>query len=337
MWLSREETEALRLFDGWRIPIARRLALAAQIATVMFLSNCSMVWMSLNHGDKPDGTVSIDELITNELDERMIREVLSTGFFPRRGEHRIGWVHQSYGEFLVAYYLKLNQVSVARELELLSVEDESKLIIRPQLEGIALWLATMTPDLKSILLNCTPKLLIQTDEDSIDNSDRKLLLQKLLKQAETDKAFYSYDGRGQYHKLKHNGMNCDLKPYLGSNRGRFPLRSQELAILIAQECKVHELVPRLIRLALDQLAPLYLRVAAAYAVTQLGDVTQIAALRPLLNGVNEDEYDELRGITLEAFWPRFITTTEMFQLITRPRRRSFFGAYHAFLNSMEQN
>ena len=34
-----------------------------------------------------------------------VREVLDTGLFSSRGDQRMGWAHQGYGEFLAALYL----------------------------------------------------------------------------------------------------------------------------------------------------------------------------------------------------------------------------------------
>jgi hypothetical protein len=34
-----------------------------------------------------------------------VREVLDTGLFSSRGEGRMGWAHQAYGEFLAGLYL----------------------------------------------------------------------------------------------------------------------------------------------------------------------------------------------------------------------------------------
>ena len=46
-----------------------------------------------------------------------VREVLDTGLFSSRGEHRMGWAHQGYGEFLAALYLFERGVPAGNDAE----------------------------------------------------------------------------------------------------------------------------------------------------------------------------------------------------------------------------
>ena len=92
----------------------QRLMVAARIAAVTLLSNRYAVWKGLDLGDVPDEDIVLRELAggseqANEtvfqVTEAHIREVLDTGLFSARGPQRMGWAHQTYAEYLAAYYL----------------------------------------------------------------------------------------------------------------------------------------------------------------------------------------------------------------------------------------
>ena len=81
-----------------------------------------------------------------EIDRKVIEEVLDTGLFSSRGLNRMGWAHQTYAEFLAAWYLFHHEVPMTKinTLILSSQEPDRKLI--PQLHETAAWLASMRLD-----------------------------------------------------------------------------------------------------------------------------------------------------------------------------------------------
>ena len=89
------------------------MRLAGRIAAATMLGNRFAVWtgpevdcpredipVSALAGSREDGDFAV--FIATDDD---VREVLDTGLFSSRGEHRMGWAHQGYGEFLAALYL----------------------------------------------------------------------------------------------------------------------------------------------------------------------------------------------------------------------------------------
>ena len=58
-------------------------------------------------------------------------------------------------------------------------------------------------------------------------------------------------------------------------------------------------------------------------------------MKPLASGDHlEDIYDELKGLALKALWPDCMSSRELFSMITRPKRDSFYGTYQEFLHHL---
>jgi len=51
-----------------------------------------------------------------------------------------------------------------------------------------------------------------------------------------------------------------------------------------------------------------------------------------INQLPEDEDDQLKGYALQALWSDHLTAEELFQTLTPPKKRNFFGGYQTFLN-----
>jgi hypothetical protein len=107
-------------------------------------SGCSLAPVrATEQGDFADLTATDDD----------VREVLDTGLFSSRGEHRMGWAHQSYGEFLAALYLKDKRVPARTNLQVLT-HPTSGLI--PQLTVVAAWTASLSAELRASLIAAEP-------------------------------------------------------------------------------------------------------------------------------------------------------------------------------------
>jgi hypothetical protein len=110
-----EEQNKSRRDSGRRgnLNAGQRMRLAARIAAATILGNRFAVWtgpqvecpledipLSALAGHREDGAFA-----TFTATDDDVREVLDTGLFSSRGDHRMGWAHQGYGEFLAALYL----------------------------------------------------------------------------------------------------------------------------------------------------------------------------------------------------------------------------------------
>ncbi|OLT58369.1 NACHT domain-containing protein [Moorena bouillonii] len=154
----------------------QRLIIAARIAAVTIFANR----VAVCNGTYADCARSKDELVLIEnlcigeevansknfdISEPAIKEVLDTGLFSSRGEKRIGWSHQTYAEFLAAWYLKKHHVSVSlfQSLFYLSKDEDPEHKLVPQFHETAAWLATMIPEIRQEILTTDPDVLLHSD------------------------------------------------------------------------------------------------------------------------------------------------------------------------------
>ncbi len=141
---SRAESPKVRQ----RLSTDQRMAIGARLAALTQFSNHSAFWMGPEAGVEPQdigiqttigGTEGSSETEVT-VDLTSVREVLDTGLFSSPGLNRQGWRHQTYAEYLAAFYLQSNEVKLDNLRRLFLHPDGSNKII-PQLRETAAWLA----------------------------------------------------------------------------------------------------------------------------------------------------------------------------------------------------
>jgi predicted NACHT family NTPase len=316
----------------------QRLIVAARIAAVTIFANRFAVWAGVDQGHIPAEDVFWQRLCFGcekvnrrefEITKEVIKEVLDTGLFSSRGLHRMGWAHQTYAEFLAAWYLTQHEMSLEQVTKLIfSAKDPDHKLI-PQLHETAAWLASMKSGVLQEIVKTDPDILLQTDVPT-DAEIKASIVENLLTQYEEGKLF----GRDRnnychYAKLKHPGLVEQLRPYICDSSKQVDAR--DLAIDIAEVCEVSELQDELAKLSLDSAQSIYLRVSAAKVICSVGDATTRLKLKPLaIEQLPEDEDDRLKGCALKAIWSDHLTATELFSSLTRPKKRKLIGSYHIF-------
>lgn len=115
----------------------QRLIRASRIAAVMLFANRAAIWTSLELAEMPNSDIAIPDLCVDKesinqqdflIEEDFIREVLSiTGLFSSRGANRMGFAHQTYPEFLAAWYLVQHEIPLVQVMSLIvSPEDPER-------------------------------------------------------------------------------------------------------------------------------------------------------------------------------------------------------------------
>jgi predicted NACHT family NTPase len=337
-----EEESPSRLASGrvGNLGVDQRLIIAARIAAATVFANRFAIWTEPDRGDVPDEDICIRELCWGsenangkdlQVNESAVREALDTGLFSSRGSGRMGWAHQTYAEFLAAHYLKEHKMPLEEITGLIfSSEDPDHKLI-PQVHETAAWLSSMRPDVFQKIIKTDPDVLLRSDVPT-DASVRSLIVNNLLTQYEEGKLFDR--DRNNYHtyaKLKHLGLANQLRLYICDSSKQIDAR--DLAIDIAEICEVSELQEELANLTLDSSQSIYSRVSAAKALCSIGDAGTRLNLKSLATDkLSEDEDDRLKGYVLQALWPDHLTAEELFQALTPPKKRNFFGAYQMFLD-----
>src|SRR5262249_45760963 len=108
-----------------------------------------------------------------------------------------------------------------------------------------------------------------------------------------------------------------------------------IAADIAERCEARDVQDALVQVALDPNDDVNLRVNAAYALARIGDSPTKQKLRPLALGqAGDDPDDELKGAGLLAVWPDHLSSEELFQSLTHPKRPSLAGLYKLSINQI---
>lgn len=320
----------------------QRFLLAGRIAAVMIFANRAAIWTTPEMVDMLNSDIAIQDFCIGKesinqqefiVNEDYIKEVLSvTGLFSSRGTFRMGFAHQTYAEFLAAWYLVHHDVPLIQAMSLIvSPEDPERKLV-PQLYETAAWLASMRNDILQEITKTDPDVLLRSDI-STNAKFRKEIVDNLLKHYDNGKLFNrDFGSYIRYKKLKHPGLAEQLRPYIQDSCKQLEARYE--AIDIAEICEVSELQEDLVSLALDSSQPIDLRANAANAVSLIGDLDTRLKLKPLaIAELPEDEDDQLKGYSLKAVWSENLTVEEVFNAITPPNRKNYFGGYQNFLNN----
>ena len=319
------------------LDVNQRLIVAARIAAVTILANRFAVWTGIDQGNIPTEDVLLQKLCRGsenangrefEITRVVIEEVLDTGLFSSRGLHRMGWAHQTYAEFLAAWYLKQRQIKLPQILDLIVHPDDPDNRIVPQLHETVAWLASMASEVFQKVMETDPDVLLRSDLATIDESIKALLVESLLKLHDQGKLAYQYRFRS-YGYLKHSELSVQLQLYISDSTRS--IHSRYIAIDIAKDCNVQSVQSNLADAALDIDQPYWIRTRAASAVVSVGDEKTKRRLKRLAFSSQDDLEDELKGYALQAVYPTHMTTKEVLNCLTQPKGSYIGGCYQDFV------
>lgn len=316
----------------------QRMVVAARIAAVTVFCNRYAVWMDIDQGEVPPEDVVIRELVGGiefvqgdqfSVTKDAVREVLSTALFSSRGSHRMGWAHQTYAEFLAAWYLQHRQLTLEQMMSLIvhPGDPDGKLV--PQLQETAAWLSSINQKVFQEVMKTNPDILLNSSVATADDTVKANLVESLLKLYDEEKLLYE-PRYGAYIHLKHQNLAAQLQPYIYDATKNETARY--VAIEIAQQCEVKLLQGDLVNIALAPEQPYWVRVNAADTICLIGDEETKARLKPLATGkAGDDIENELKGYGLRAVWPNHITAAELFNILIQPTNKATGGTYQNFV------
>lgn len=316
-----------------------RMMIAGRIAAVTIFANRAAIWTG--SGDAAaNKDVAIRELCGSEtLNEREFRvteaavcEVLKiTSLFSSYGDghDRFCFTHQTYAEFLAAWYLAQHPMTLAQRMSLLQhpADPERKLV--PQLHQVAAWLASLVPEMFRKILETDPDVMLHSDVATSEQKDCAALVASLLRLHDEGKLLYQ-PRSWLYQRLKTKDLVTQIQPYVSDITKCVDARY--VAIDIVRACQMKSFQHDLVNVALDVSQPYWVRVNAAHTVCEMGDTEIKAKLRPLALGeAGGDPDDELKGYGLQATYPSHLTAKEIFDVLTQPQGNFFGGTYQDFV------
>jgi len=312
----------------------QRLIITARIAAVMVFCNKIAVWKEAETGDHDETDVLLRELsgFSEESDnlgfsvtEDDLRETLfHTGLFTARGGSRLGWAHQTFAEFLAAWYVARHNLDTEQLLSLITHPTDTQKQVTPQLQETAGWLASLRADIFDELLKTNPILLLRSDVASFSEDLRAKLVDELLKIFSEEKAS---DPGLNYRRLKHPGLAAQLSLVIKDGEANYLAR--RFAIDVAEACELRELQNDLADIILDETEPDYVRANAGYALWRVGDVETRKRIKHFaLNGSQNDKDERVRGVALLCNWDENMNAEEAFaSLVYSPRLHDSYSLF----------
>lgn len=150
----------------------QRLAVASHIAAGLCFYNRAAVWTGGSHRNKPQTDISISELALGHIHmkgrrlpitEASVKETLNTGLFNSRGRSRLGWAHQTYGEFLAGRYLSHSGLTAQQVMNLVTHPQGGERKLVSQLQEAAAWASSPESVLFAHLAKVQPEVLLSSD------------------------------------------------------------------------------------------------------------------------------------------------------------------------------
>lgn len=340
--LLLQETNLSRDSAGQRgeLDSAERLLIAEMIAaTTIFCSKsavCIEPAVDLVNGDSlnlPEMRSAFQAVIGEPTyTENQLRETLSTGVFTGQGEHRVGFAHQTYAEFLAASFVAKTTLNLTERLKLVRSADDVTGKIVPQLAETAAWLASYDQEVFNEILRTDPQVLVNSDCTNLHENHKQKLVAELLKLAELGQLLpRDWRQRDRYHTLNHSGIANQMRSVLlDKNRNQ---EARQLCCEIAEQTCAMELEDDLAAIALDDRVEEQLRYFAAKAVFSRGSEDTRIALKSLaLDSTESGPNHDIRALALHNLWPDHISCEELFETLSAPQKKDRGGSYAYFLS-----
>jgi hypothetical protein len=309
-----------------------RLLLSARIAATMMFSDYHAIWKGSDRGDVPKKDITLRELTGREVYESsditvkqtFLKETVETGLFTSSGAKRRRFYHQTYLEFLAAYYLIERNVQTEQTMSMICTPSGK---IYPQLREVAAWLACVSAEIRDHLLTSDPEVLLRSDISKEDDSIKEKLVDELLKLYEAEKSNIKWDLTKHYKNLYYPGLLDKLRPYIADKALKDKI-VREFAIDVARECILLPLQEELFNIVFDNSDVYAIRSDAAHALVQIADDKLKSKFRSILKmSEDEDPSDLLKVSALQALWPNHISVKEMlknFSLLKNRDAQSVF-------------
>jgi hypothetical protein len=199
------------------LTVDQRFGVASRVAAITQLCNRYAV-----NVDTEAGVILSEDVAVREIADpgngglvtpSAVREVLDTGLFSSRGAKRIGWAHQTCSEFLAAQHCVGPNMSTKQLSSLLFHPAGGAQRLIPQLCELAAWICIKRDDLLRLVAETDPEALLGSAGASLDESQRELVVQSLLKQSENGRLLnFRWNLYGLYPKLAHPGLTDSCGP-----------------------------------------------------------------------------------------------------------------------------
>ena len=317
----------------------QRLEVASRIAAYTVFTGRSIVETGTEYGHDSD-LISVAQLAGGwesvridrfDVTEQCVREVLGTSLFSGRGPERLGFAHRTFAEFLAARYIEQRKLDNTQTGSLIFHAEHGARVV-PQLAETAGWVALSNNHIFERMMLGDPQTLLRSDVTTTDDV-KEQLVDRLMKGLQSEELDDSDTGLwSHYDRLSHPRLAEQLEPVL-LDKGQNKVTRRVIAD-IAERCNERGLLTALKTVALDASDDPPIRAQASHEIVRIDDKDAIESLKPLAFGQGgDDPDDDLRGNALSGLWKhRLISAENLFETLSPPRQRSYWGAYRLFLS-----
>ncbi|MBD0403649.1 hypothetical protein [Flammeovirga sp. EKP202] len=337
---SEPNFERQMIYKTSNLSPEKRIALASRIAAVMIFCNKGVIDLGKIKTYSND-RITVDLLLEGEentddfsfeyIQQDLIDTITNTSLFTSRGNLLFGFTHLAFAEYLASKFIANNHLEIEqiKSLISLSTDDEDKVI--PQMKGVASWLSIIDTKVAEETIKNDPQNILHGDLDVLSISYKEKIVDSLLKKfSENTIVDGDWGLHKQYKKLNHPNLYQQLKPYIEDKERNFLPR--RVAIDIAEACKLYELNSCLLKVVFDETEDIHIRSHVVHALIEIGDSETKKQLIPLATQPQElDKDDDLKGYALQALWPDILTTNDVFEFLTSPKRSNYSGGYVFFM------
>ena len=303
-----------------------RFEMAARIAAIMVLSRKHSV--DVNAPDVPDSSsaLAVRDLLlgdANEREEKQIRAVLDLPLFQGTGKRK--WAHQSYAEYLAAHCVSDESIPISEIVDRTVAPDEK---FASYLHDTLRWLIELRPEVLSEVIQRQPMLVLATDVSHLSEEEFRKLFAAVLNLP--DPYVYSHEAWNlRKFRASHPSAKSVLLPYLTDTTDSPYLRRFVLRLM--ESLDIEGIDNELVHIALDEKEDQLLRCEAARRLRDIGSAKAKQRLKRFIGGREDDPEDELKGYALQALWPDHLTVVELFNALSLPKRKNYWGSYKVFI------
>lgn len=312
----------------------RRRAIAARLAAATTFANRHTIARGEDQDDlvlPANIAVGVEHLpdATYAIDTSAVEDVLAgTALFAARTATTFGWNHQSYREFLAAWYLAQHDAGVEAAARLYFPDGLAR--VPGPLREVAAWHATFAPALFDQLVERDPEVLLHSDGAAVSSESRARLVRALLDRMARYEALDDRPYRRYYQKLAHPQLGDQLRYHIVDRSANIIVRRASMDI--AWSCGVRDVVDELTAVLVNREDELQAREVAARSLAELGgDRVRDIFMALVAAGLGSDTNDSIRGSVLSFLWPKHIDAPTLFQHLRLPQRDDYLGTYQRFI------
>lgn len=320
----------------------QRLKIAARIAALLVLTKKSFIWIGDSRTELTENDLSYDDLAGDSykfenndvtISLAQIKEAINTALFTLHDNNRLAFKHKTFSEFLAAWHLtSLNLPLNTLGQYITSPFDHLKVI--PQVQELAIWLCTMNKGVFSLLIESDPFIVLRSKRVKTEE-EKFAIVKTLLKMSSQFEIIDGYEFNQFYSQLRHEILHTQLRKTILNKSEN--LVARRISINIAGACCEQRLIDSLLKVLSSKDENINLKRNIIDALATIGNIDALRKIQPYALEIQDDDHDdELKGAALTALYPTLLSTSSVLTSLTKPKRRSLYGSYRGFLDSLSE-